>query len=88
MIQPINIHDYIDNVEVEQVEVCKFLGVNIDSKLKWKFQINEITTKICKLNGVLYKIRNSIKNDCLRKIYTSLAYTHFMYCSTIWGGSL
>lgn len=87
MIQPINIHVYIDNLELEQVEVCKFLGVNIDSKLKWKFQVNEITTKISKLVGVLYKIRNSVTNDCLREIYISLAYPHFLYCSTIWGGT-
>ena len=34
---------YINNTVVERVNVTKFLGVNIDSKLSWMFHIQFIT---------------------------------------------
>ena len=44
-------------------------------------------TKISKLIGVLYKVRNYITIDCLKSIYFSLGYPHFLFGSVIWGGS-
>lgn len=82
---PIDI--YIDNFLLQQVETYKFLGVIIDSKLKWKEHINEIIMKLSKLIGIFYKIRNIITPECLRMIYLSLAYPYFLYGSVIWGAS-
>lgn len=76
---------YIDNVLLTQLDECKFLGINIDSKLRWKSQINETITKISKLIGVLYKKRNVATPECLKQIYFSLAYPNFLYCCIIWG---
>ena len=87
MAQPVQIDVYIDNLLLKQVEECKFLGVIIDSKLKWKSQISEINIKISKLIGVLHKIRNSLTTECLRQIYLSLIYPYFLYCSAVWEGT-
>ena len=87
MIQPPNIDVSIDNLILEQVSEYKFLGVIIDDKLKWKSHILEVITKLCKINGVLHKIRNNITIDSLRQIYLSIAYPHLLYCSAVWGGT-
>ena len=87
MAQTPHIDIKIDNSSLSQVEMCKFLGVVIDSKLKFKEHVNEIITRISKLIGVLHKIRNSITAECLRMIYMSLAYPLFTYGAVIWGGT-
>lgn len=44
---------YIGGALLTQVEKCRFLGLTLDNKLKWKSQISEIMTKICKLIDVI-----------------------------------
>ncbi len=87
MTQTPRISIQIDNCSLSQVETSNFLGVVIDSKLKFKEHVHEVITKICKLIGVLYKIRNNITPECLRTIYQSLAYPRFLYGAAIWGGT-
>ena len=85
--QSININVFMDNVLLQQVEECKFLGIILDSKLKWKSQISSTITRISKLTGVFFKLRNTLTHECLRQIYLSLVYPHFLYCLSIWGGT-
>ena len=85
--QPPPIEIYLDNILLEQVEQYKFLGVTIDSKLRWSGHVNETCTRLSKVIGVLYKIRRSLTVDCIRQIYLALAYPHLMYCCAIWGGT-
>ena len=85
--QPFNIDVFIDNVSLQQVEECKFLGIILDSKLKWKPQISVIISRISKLTGIFFKLRNTITHECLKQIYLSLVYPHLLYCISIWGGT-
>lgn len=68
--------------------MCKFLGVTIDSKLRWSGHVNETCTRLSKIVGILYKIRRSLTVDCIRQIYLALAYPHLTYCCAIWGGTV
>ena len=77
----------VNNISLRQVEELKFLGVTIDNKLIWKSHIYDLCTKISKLTGVLYKIRNCITTPCLKQIYLALAHQYLLYCSAIWGGA-
>ena len=43
----------LNNVEIPRVEKTKFLGVIIDSKLTWKFHIQELEKKISKNIGII-----------------------------------
>ena len=79
---------YLDNILLKQVEQCKFLGVTIDSKLRWSGHVNETCTRLSKIIGILYKIRRSLTVDCIRQIYLALAYPHLTYCCAIWGGTV
>ena len=50
-----------DNIVIERQKVSKFLGVLIDEKLSWKQHINDVSTKISKSIGILFKFRGIVK---------------------------
>lgn len=84
-VQPVNVR--INNLSIERIYEIKFLGVTIDSLLKWRPHIEEVKTKISRVTGLLYKIRNCLNIDTLKNIYYSLAYVHLIYCCSVWGGA-
>lgn len=83
--QPIDIK--FNDLSIKQVSEVKFLGIIIDSKLQWKSHIQDVTSKLSKITGIMYQIRKSCSIECLKIIYNSLAYPHLLYCSSIWGGT-
>lgn len=87
MTQPITIDIKIDNIKLKQIDSVKFLGVVIDSQLKWRPQIDEVQEKLSKITGIVYRIRNHLDESNLRLIYFALVYPHLIYCSAIWGGA-
>lgn len=82
-----NINVKIDNFVLSKVNHIKFLGVIIDEKLTWKQHLLSVCTKISQITGILYRIRNCLTPECIRLVYLSAAYPHFLYCSAIWGGA-
>ena len=44
----------LDNVEIQCVNACKFLGVTIDQNLTWENHINQLSIKCC--IGILCRI--------------------------------
>ena len=78
---------FIDDVLLQQTEQCKFLGIILDCKLKWKPQISQIICRISKLTGIFFKLRNTITKECLQQLYLSVVYPHLLYCASIWGGA-
>ena len=48
----------INNENVEETNVAKYLGVLIDNKLNWESHINSINLKLSKGIGLLAKIRH------------------------------
>ena len=85
MTQPPDLEIKIDNCTINQVKEVKFLGITIDNTLRWKSHINEIKNKICKVSGIIFRIRDYIVKDSVRQIYLSLGYPHLIYCCAIWG---
>ena len=74
----------MDNgILVEQKKV-KYLGITFDNTLSFSSYINQITQKISKVVGILWKARSLPLNIKL-KIYYSLVYTHLNYAILVWG---
>ena len=63
----------IKNCDIARVYSTKFLGVYIDSKLKWK------------QNGILIKARMYLPKLSLLTLYYTFAYPYFLHCIHVWG---
>jgi hypothetical protein len=46
----------VDNMELNKVSACKYLGVTLDEELKWKNHIDIVYGKLIKFVGIFYKL--------------------------------
>ena len=77
----------MDKIDNGRENVTKFLGVLIDENLSWKQQINDVSTKISKDFGILYKSRGIVKQPLLKQLYFSFIHCHLNYGNIAWGNS-
>ena len=75
-----------NGILVEQNEI-KYLGITFDNTLSFSTHINQITQKISKVVGILWKGRSLPLNIKL-KIYYSLVYSHLNYAILVWGNCI
>jgi len=61
------------------VECCKYLGILIDSDLKWQDHINNIYNKLIKFTSIFYKTRTKLPEEVLRMIYFAFVHSHLSY---------
>ena len=72
---------------ISQQNYIKYLGVIIDSTLSWKHQIKNISCKISRAIGIMYKLSLFLKSTMLRNVYYSLIYSHIVYAVQVWGSA-
>ena len=63
----------------------KYLGIYLDTHLSWQFHINELTTKLCRANEMLAKVRHYVTHQTLIMIYYGIFSSHMSYGCQIWG---
>ena len=78
---------YINGNEIDNVLKTKFIGVILDSNLKWDHHINLIKTKIAKGIGIICKARKLLELNTLLTLYYSMIYPYLTYCIEVWGNS-
>ena len=76
----------INNEPLEEKEYTKYLGLYIDNKLTWKFQIEHIKTKLVKGNAILARLRHHTTEKVIRNLYNSFIQPHLDYGALVWGG--
>ena len=85
---PINVPKLnINNSNLEVVENTKFLGLTIQSNLKWDTHIKILTNKLHKYASIIFLTRNYLDRNSLKQIYTGLIYSLLVYAIVIWGKS-
>ena len=57
-VNPLPGHITINNVEIQQTECTKFLGLYIDNDLSWKSHINYLCKLLSRNTGILYKLKD------------------------------
>ena len=77
----------VDNVEIDQLEYTKFLGVVIDQNLTFHKHIQYIKGKISRGVGILYKCRLFFNQNTRQSLYNAFIYPYFNYCITVWGNT-
>ena len=65
----------------------KYLGLILDNKLSWKYHIAELSKKLGRAVGMLYKIRQFCPTSVLRSLYFSLFNSHLAYGLVVWGNA-
>ena len=75
----------IDGTELEMCDSYKYLGVNFDKNLDWKFHIKYVCQKVSKACGSIAKIRNCVDINTLREVYHALVHSYIRYGIIVWG---
>ena len=83
--QKINIK--INKKAISEKAFIKYLGILIDSTLSWKNQILNISKKISRSLGIMYKLRPFVPLNVLKNVYYSLIYSHIIYAIEVWGSA-
>ena len=87
-----NIH--INNQRIERIgkslenKSFKFLGIEIDENLSWKYHINKVCLKISRANYIINKVKHSVPKSCLVTLYHSIIHCHINYGLIAWGSAI
>jgi hypothetical protein len=78
---------YIKDKILKERDCIKYLGVMIDTNLRWKEHVNYLNKKIKRSIGLLSKIRYYVDLGCLTKLYHTLIYPFLIYGVVAWGNT-
>ena len=73
---------------INEIKEVKFLGVILDSDMKWNSHIEHISKKISKSVSILKMLKFTFPSNVLKNIYFSLIYPYFTYCNLVWGSAV
>ena len=65
----------------------KYLGLTIDRGLSFSGHIREISGKISRNIGIMYRISYYVPKHTLLNLYYTFIYPYLIYCNIIWGGA-
>ena len=77
----------LNRVKIYESNKIKYLGLILDSHLSWNHHINELTKKLNRTIGIIYKIRSDCTHKVLLSLYYSLFHSHLSYGLSVWGNS-
>ena len=78
----------LGNTSIPQVDTTKFLGIWIDSDLKWSTHFQKINLKIQNNLMLLKKLKNILTTHALKLIYYVQINSHLQYGILNWGNML
>lgn len=71
--------------ELEFVHSVKSLGVIFSQDMSWNDHCKQLTTKLCKVSGILSKYRQFFPANVKLILYNSLFFSQLCYCTLVWG---
>ena len=77
----------INNVEIEQVEMTKLLGVPLDCKLSWSKHIDAVVAKMGRSLSIIKRCSAFLTALSTRQVLQALVLWHFDNCSVMWSGA-
>ena len=77
---------YIGDEPVEKTSCFKYLGVFLDSSLRFHKQVDTVYSRLSKASGISFRLRNHLDESSAKKIYFAFVQSVLNYCICIWGG--
>jgi hypothetical protein len=77
----------LNNEKVTVYPHFKFLGIDIDNKLKFNYHITSICNKLSKSIGIIYKLKQCLPPEAIKNLYYNFVYPYILYCNIVWGGT-
>ena len=74
----------INGVQIDFVGSARFLGIELDTNLTFKYHVQHICSKLSKTTGILYRICKFIPQDALIKLYYEIIYP-YCYMELLYG---
>ena len=78
----------LDGKNITQATDCKYLGVTLDSQMKFKIHVNDVINKMKRALGIFTRAAQFVDPSTRITLYNTLILPHLDYCSTVWCGSL
>ena len=75
----------INGVTINQVCSTPYLGIAVDSSLKWDDYIMNLCKNVSRKLGLLGRLRKSLRNDTLKHIYLTIIQPKLDYAISVWG---
>ncbi len=69
----------LNGTRIFESKKIKHLGVILDDRLRWNHHINELTKKLNRAIGMIYKIRQNCTKQVLLSLYYSLFHSHLSF---------
>ena len=69
---------------IKRIKFVKFLGVLLDEHLNWKYNLSELSKKLARTCGMLFKIRSLLPLDVLLCLYSALFLSFLQYGLIAW----
>ena len=82
---PFRITLRLENTKLFESTKIKYLGLILDTRLTWKSHISELSKKLSRAVGILYKIRPLSPKPILLSLYHAIFHTHLTYGLPVWG---
>ena len=75
----------INGSKLNPSDHVKYLGIFLDKNLAWDYHISQLSNKLSRSNGVMYKLRKYIPKQTLLSVYYSIFYySHLTYACQVW----
>ena len=69
----------LNKTKIFESTKIRYLGIILDPRLTWKEHIHELSKKLNKSRGMLYKTRHFCPTSTLKSLYHSLFNSHVCY---------
>ena len=75
----------INNVNINQVNSSRYLGIYPDVMLNWSDHIGNLCSNLAPKVGILRRLKHILPKESLLMIYQSTIQSVIDYCITVWG---
>ena len=77
----------INDIQINQSSIVKYLGIQINDKLTWHDHIITIEKKLASALGIICKARYKLTQAATIKLYDTLFASHLVYGNIIWAST-